>query len=97
MIDHIEAFLASRVIDPADVDEADELATGIIAQEAQHIDYVVAIAVQDQLVMGHDIGNPQFLQLGGDMLAKIDQVFIHGFCAWPLAFDRAGSADLLLQ
>jgi hypothetical protein len=36
VVDHIKALLTLRVVDAADVDELLKLATGIVAQGAQH-------------------------------------------------------------
>ena len=52
VIDHVEALLALGIVDAADVDEADEAAFGIVAQEGQHADDLGGLGLQRQLAIG---------------------------------------------
>ncbi len=54
VIDDVEALLAGRVVDAADIDRHLELAARVIAQEGQHLDDPVARDVERvKLAMGN--------------------------------------------
>ncbi len=52
MIDDIEALLALRVIDAANVDETAEAALRIVAQESEDLDDVLTRDPDGELAMG---------------------------------------------
>jgi hypothetical protein len=77
VIDHVEALLASRIIDAADVDEGIEQAARIIAQEGQHAHDVVARHQDRQFAVGDlavEDGRPKRV---GEVVAKLLQVCAH--------------------
>ena len=49
MIDHVEALLAARPVDRGDVDDADELAGRIVAQEGRDLDDVGGLGGDGEL------------------------------------------------
>jgi hypothetical protein len=49
MIDHVEAALALRVVDAANVDQATETAIGIVAEEFERGDDVLALDLDGKL------------------------------------------------
>ena len=55
MIDHLEAPLAARIIDAADIDQLAELAIGVVTQEGQHRDDGVPVHRDGQLAL-RDLG-----------------------------------------
>ena len=77
MIDHVEALLAVGIVDAADVDEADEAAFGIVAQEGQHADDLGGLGLQRQLAIGIGRAGDRGTQFRGDVIAQVLQGFSH--------------------
>ena len=50
MIDHVEALFAARIVHRCHVDDADETAAGIVAQEFDDIDDLVSLHVDRELI-----------------------------------------------
>jgi hypothetical protein len=52
MIDHVEAFGPARPVNAAAIDEADELALGVVAQEGHQFNQIGRLRDQRQLAIG---------------------------------------------
>ena len=77
MIDDVEALLAVGVVHAADVDEADETAIGIVAEEFKDADDVGGLRPDRQLAVFHLEARHRASKAGGDVLAQFLQGLSH--------------------
>ena len=70
MIDDVEALLARRPVDRGDVDDADELAGRVVAQEGRDLDDVGGVRRQRQFAVGDFIAKDRAGQRGLDRSSK---------------------------
>jgi hypothetical protein len=61
VVDHVEAVRAARPVDAANVDETDELALRVVAQEGHQLDQVSRHRGQGQLAIGEFDGRSDCL------------------------------------
>ena len=95
MIDDLETHLALRIVDAADIDEVDEPALRIVAQEREHLDDRVGAGSDRQLAERDAMAGDRARQALSDPISQLLECCA---CQWiALPFDRSGATDFLLQ
>ncbi len=70
MVDDVEALIARRIVGAADIDEADEAAARIVAQERGDGHDLVSFDGQGEFAKGNFLGQHSRAQCAGDMLTE---------------------------
>src|SRR3954452_1558375 len=78
MVDDVEAALAPGPVDRRDVEQAQELAALVVAQEGRELHNVARDRMNRQLAVRHRVARDRARQRAGDGLAKFVERFIHG-------------------
>ena len=77
MIDDVEPLLARRPVDRRHIDEADELAARIVAQEGHDLDDVGRLGGDGQLAIGDRMAGDGAGQRGNDRFAQCVECLAH--------------------
>ena len=77
VVDDVEPLLAAGIVDPAEIDEADELAAAVVAQKRQHARDRLGRHHDRQLAIGDLPGRDRRSERGGDVIAESGELIRH--------------------